>query len=287
MKKEILFSLIFFANQCFAMTWNELIDQHKGILRDDSIVQQQYKHFTLSHAPAIADPIIKAIPIHENGEECVDLRTIQHARIHMLPEPEVPFESPYFNSGLINASKMRSTVFAKLEEMVKALDELAPEFGYEIGQIDIKVFEGLRDIIVQQQLFEERVRGILLGHPDLTLEMAEQEAAKWVSPYKNNIPVHATGAAIDIRLMDSKTDTFLDMGDFGMIWGDNVHAPTFSEDISDVQKRNRFYCLAAADKAGLTNYVYEFWHFSFGDRYDAYWKEKHRHKRKALYGLVE
>ena len=34
---------------------------------------------------------------------------------------------------------------------------------------------------------------------------------------------------------------------------------------------NRLYALMAVCKAGLTNYVYEWWHFSWQDRYAAYW----------------
>lgn len=37
----------------------------------------------------------------------------------------------------------------------------------------------------------------------ISREEAESEASKWVSPYKNNVPVHSTGAAIDIRLWDN------------------------------------------------------------------------------------
>ena len=77
------------------------------------------------------------------------------------------------------------------------------------------------------------------------------------------------------------------MGDFGVIWGKNENGPTFSEHITDKQKLHRLYCLVAAEKAGLTNYVYEFWHFSSGDRYDAYWKKLNPNERKALYGPVQ
>lgn len=52
-------------------------------------------------------------------------------------------------------------------------------------------------------------------------------------------------------------------------------APTFSthESITDEQIKNRFLFLVAATEAGLTNYVYEWWHYSFGDRYDCYWRK--------------
>ena len=63
---------------------------------------------------------------------------------------------------------------------------------------------------------------------------------------------------------------FIDMGKFVVIWGPNVNAPTFSENISYEQKKNRLYLLMAATMTGLTNYVYEFWHFSYRDQYDTF-----------------
>ncbi len=283
MKKRALCLLLFFANQCFAANWNEILDAYTTVFPYESILGKQHQAYVLSQAPTIADKRIKEIPIDEMGEELVDLRLIEHERIQMLPDPSIPFEAACFNSGLPNASKMRTRIFIKLQDMLKALDALANSFGYDPGQINIKIFEGLRDLNTQKTLFEKKLEEILASYPNFTLEMAEQETAKWVSPYKNNVPVHSTGAAIDMRLWDSKKKVFLDMGTFGVIWGKNDNAPTFSENITDDQKRNRLYCLVAAEVAGLTNYVYEFWHFSSGDRYDAYWlKEK-----RALYGPVQ
>lgn len=48
------------------------------------------------------------------------------------------------------------------------------------------------------------------------------------------------------------------MGPFGVIWGSNPSAPTFSEAITDVQKNNRLYFLVAGAHAGLINYSYEY-----------------------------
>jgi D-alanyl-D-alanine dipeptidase len=81
-------------------------------------------------------------------------------------------------------------------------------------------------------------------------------------------------------------EDFLDMGTFGAIWGKNNNAPTFSENTTDNQKRNRLYCLVAAETVGLTNYLYEFWHFSSGDRYEAYWN-KDLNEKRAIYGSIQ
>ena len=271
----------------FAMNWNEVLESHCELFSDKSVVAKQYEAFSKSDAPAIVDFRIKEIPICENHEELIDLRLLNVERISMMPQPKSPFEGPVFNSGLPNASKMRASVFRKLQGMIDQLDKLAIHFGYEPGQVDILVFEGLRDLGTQKMLFDKKLEEILLLNPDMTFEMAEKETAKWVSPVKNNTPVHSTGAAVDIRLWDNKNNCFLDLGPFGVIWGDSQLAPTFSVGITDFQKNNRLYCLIAAERAGLTNYVYEWWHFSVGDRYDIYWKDQNGQEKVALYGSVE
>lgn len=282
-----LICLIGMQASVFASNWNEVLESQNELLIDKSIVARQYEAVSKSEALSIADPKVKEIPICENHEELIDLRFLNVERISMMPQPSHPFEGPTFNSGLPNASKMRASVFLKLQEMIVRLDELAIDFGYEPGQVSILLFEGLRDLGTQKMLFEKKLEEILLSHPDMTIEMAEKETAKWVSPVKNNTPVHSTGAAVDIRLWDNKNSCFLDMGPFGVIWGDSQFAPTFSEGITDTQKINRLYCLMAAERAGLTNYVYEWWHFSFGDRYDIYWKDQNGQEKIALYGSVQ
>ncbi|MBX7067389.1 MAG: hypothetical protein K1X28_09170 [Parachlamydiales bacterium] len=271
----------------FAMNWNEFIEIHRELFSDESVVAKQCEAFSKSEAPAIVDSRIKSIPICENYEELIDLRLMNVERISMMPQPNSPFEGPDFNSGLPNASKMRASVFLKLQGMIDQLDELAISFGYEPGQVDILVFEGLRDLGTQKMLFDKKLEEILFLNPDMSFEMAEKETSKWVSPVKNNTPVHSTGAAVDLRLWDNKNNCFLDLGPFGVIWGHAQLAPTFSEGISDIQKKNRLYCLIAAERAGLTNYVYEWWHFSFGDRYDVYWKDQNGQEKVALYGSVQ
>lgn len=282
-----LICLIGVQSSIFAMNWNEVLESHKELLSDISIVAKQYEAFSKLEAPTIVDSRIKEIPICENHEDLIDLRLLNLERISMLPQPSKPFEGSAFNSGLPNASKIRASVFLKLQGMIWQLDNLAGYFGYEPGQVDILVFEGLRDLGTQKMIFEKKLEEILLLNPDMSFEMAEKETAKWISPVKNNIPVHSTGAAVDIRLWDNKNNCFLDLGSFGVLWGDSQLAPTFSEGITDAQKNNRLYCLIAAERAGLTNYVYEWWHFSLGDRYDVYWKDQDIQERIALYGSVQ
>ncbi len=314
MNKIIVLTILLFShNVLTAYSWSEILHKNSRLSGDPAfkIIFDQYKCFTSGSAPTIADPVIKRIPIVENNEPIVDIILENNPRISMLPNPLFePFYAPHYNAGFPSASKIRAEVYCRLERLVSYLDKFALFFGHVPRSISIKVFEGLRDLKTQERLFQSKVEEIICTHktekqnqssvdPDLTeeeetsescstltQEEAELEAAKWVSPVKDNVPVHSTGAAIDVRLWDESTSDFLDLGDFGVIWGENKTAATFSEDLTDHQKLNRLFLLMAATKAGLTNYSFEYWHFSCGDRYAAFWQEEDASKRVAHYGSV-
>jgi D-alanyl-D-alanine dipeptidase len=170
--------------------------------------------------------------------------------------------------------------------MIVYLDNLSEYFGYEKGSLIIHVFEGLRDIKTQKKLFDEKFNTILKNNCNLSQEEAYIETCKWVSPYIDNVPAHATGGAVDIILWDDKQKKYCDMGRFNV--GGN-EAPTFSQSsrLTSEQKNNRllFYC--AATEAGLVNYAYEWWHFSINDKYATYWKNYVFNKNdNASYGVV-
>jgi len=283
--------LLLLHNHLHALSWEEIFKQNNLLLQNNTylIIKEQQAAFALNNAPAIAHQVIKNIGIIDNNEQLIDVNLMNHTRITMLPDApnKQSFAGAQYNSGLPSASKMRLSLWQKLEHVIIYLDELAEQFGYISGSISIKVFEGLRDIETQKLLFIHKLEEIRKNNPDLNQEALETETAKWVSPYKNNIPVHATGAAVDIRLFNEQTQDFIDLGPFGVIWGTNKEAQTFSENLTDAQKLNRLYLLMATAQAGLVNYVYEYWHYSVGDRYAAYWQEKDGSKRLACYGLAQ
>lgn len=274
--------------QCNEIPWDVLTASKKHAINEKvyKVITKQYKAFISGLAPKVVDPSMKCIPIIESHEPLIDIDAIQNKRISMLPNPDSAFASPDCNSGLPSASKIRKAVLRNLERMLQELDRLAPLFGYEPEQIDIKVFEGLRDIVTQEMLFNNKAQEIKMANPLMSDDEVFSETCKWVSPVINNVPVHSTGAAIDIRLWNNKTNQFLDMGKFGVIWGKNTHAPTFSAELSAEQKNNRLLMICAATQAGLINYSYEFWHYSSGDRYASYWTQPEQ-ERIAIYGSIQ
>jgi len=195
--------------------WQEILTSKQKILHDTAgqLILEQYKAFVAGTAPTIAMAVIKSIPISENNEPLADVKKMNHSRIKMLPDhPQGKlFTSSDFNAGLPYSSQIRLDLWKRLEKTIEYLDELAAEFGYKPGQIEIRVFEGLRDVATQAKLFADKVNEIKCNKPQMSDNDAEIEAAKWVSPVKNNIPVHSTGAAIDFWLWDNEKQEVVDV----------------------------------------------------------------------------
>jgi len=288
MNNKVIFAFINLTTiPCFA-DWSSLIESKKSVMTTQTynIISSQLASWQSGNAPKIVSSEIKSIPIVESEEAVIDIRTCGSKCIAMMPDPITPFETPDCNAGFKASSKIRLGLFNTLHVLEQQLDALAQHFGYTAGQIKIKVFEGLRDIATQKMLFDNKMQEIQNANAMMTQERVFSETCKWVSPVINNVPVHSTGAAIDIRLWDTINNQFIDMGKFGVIWGANPAAPTFSEELTDEQKNNRLFLVIAANQAGLINYLYEWWHFSCGDRYASFWLESDPAKRQAIYGSI-
>lgn len=264
----------FFASaECFE--WTELIEQHKECMGDTTyqLITQQYQAFKAGIAPKISHPDVKKIAIIEGNEPLVHCAQASNKRIgtlegdillqaHTQPEDIDPRSEKY--------PYVRQGVYDALCRMIQELDILAPYFGYEAKDLEIKLFEGVRDLAMQKKLFDTKLNELMAANPEMSYDQAYEQTCYWVSPYINNTPVHSTGAAIDIALYNKRTQTFCSMGRFNV---GGLGAPTFSEDqsLTVEQKNHRLLFLIAATRAGLTNYVYEFWHYSYNDRYALYW----------------
>lgn len=264
--------------------WDEQLSKH-NLNKDHCIIFAQYQAYKNNTLPKIADDKIKQIPIKESGEPLINISDKNNPRIQMMPNTSQPFSSPDYNSGLPSAPFVRQSAYSKLEKLIVELDLTASKFGYAPGQISIKVFEGLRDINTQDKLFNDKAKELKTLHPNFTQEQIIAETSKWVSPTKNNIPAHSTGGAIDLRLYDKTKSQYLDMGKFGVIWGQNNTAPTFSSELTEQQIINRLFLLNAAENVGLVNYPFEYWHFSTGDRYAVYWQQPKQ--RQADYNSIK
>lgn len=284
MNKPLLFIVLFLTGPLFGNPWQELLQQHKPLMGEYAfaLISKQLEAFQAGEAPAIADARIKKIPIIECHEPLIDLQVTYHPRMSVMQGEELVKAHTYIEDIDPRSDKhtmMRKGVYDALVRMLQELDVLAPQFGYAVGDLEIKLFEGLRDLATQKELFDTKLTALQAANPHMSYEKAYAETTKWVSPYINNVPVHSTGAAVDIHLYNKKTHNFCDMGRFNT--GGKLAPMLTNFPLSPEQINNRLLFLIAATRAGLTSYVYEFWHFSYGDRYAAYWQENTDH---AQYG---
>ncbi len=86
-------------------------------------------------------------------------------------------------------------------------------------------------------------------------------------------PLHSTGGAVDVVLVDAKTHAPLDCGGhFDEIsqtshsdhWERRLQSGEISHD--DLRLRNRRILYWSMREADFTNYAYEYWHYDFGDQ---------------------
>lgn len=216
----------------------------------------------------ISDVSVKNIPIYGSQEELVDLLEINELRM----KPLATFDLKYKNS-YEGYSKVRLGVYEKLIVMLNLLPK----------NLGIAYFEGFRPLNKQKEYFDNKLKETLLSIKDK--ETAYYETSKLISPFIDNIPTHCTGAAIDITLfhiLENGATELIDMGKFDVIFGVNDQQETFSENTSQSQRLNRLILLEAATNAGLINYGYEWWHYSYGDKMWAYVTGK----ESAIYGLA-
>jgi D-alanyl-D-alanine dipeptidase len=215
----------------------------------------------------IADPRILQIPIHDNGEDMIDLKS--QTEITYGPSPEIPNNQDY--------TKLRKTVYNKLRDAQASLPK----------GLRFCIYEGYRSLSLQEMLFEARFLTIKNLQPTWSYDQIFDETIKLVSPITNkdgsqNIPPHSTGGAVDIYLVTEDGEA-IDMGIHPQDWMQDTEGQlslTESLAISSEARLNRQIMGNALKAVGFINYPTEYWHWSYGDRYWAYF----RNFPAALYG---
>lgn len=93
-----------------------------------------------------------------------------------------------------------------------------------------------------------------------------EETAQFIAPPE--VSGHPTGGAVDVTLVD---ENFREL-DLGCGYDEDEQASngrwfSFSKDISALAIENRKLLFDCMGKSGFVNYPYEWWHWSFGDKY--------------------
>jgi D-alanyl-D-alanine dipeptidase len=229
----------------------------------------------------ISDSRVKNIPIVDSEEEIIDMRNIENPRLRPLTSVDSRYQNSYPEFG-----QVRSGVYKRLLAMLGHLPE----------NIGIAYWECLRPLAKQKEYFDNKFREVLQEIKDKN--QAYKETCRHVSPFIDNVPTHATGAAVDITLFEINENEvkLLDMGKFDTIFGPNEQQESFSANTTKKQRENRLILFTAAQASSLksaddgsgdrddvlVNYGHEWWHFSYGDKAWAYVKRQ----PNAIYGLA-
>ncbi len=128
---------------------------------------------------------ISSIPIKDSNEKIVDLMEIKNERIIRMSEID-----PRYKNSYEGYSKVRSGLY---KQMLKMLEVLPKNIG-------IAYFEALRPLSKQKEYFDDKFSEIYAKVKDK--ELSYSETCKLVSPFIDNTPTHATGAAIDMTLFE-------------------------------------------------------------------------------------
>lgn len=180
---------------------------------------------------------LRAVPIHDAGEPLVDVRALCPT---LLLQPGcLPF--------------LRETVARMLN---KAQEGLPAGHRLTVGTC-------LRTDAMQREIRETCLREMTEKHPDWSRATLHRMLNRLVAPPDDISPApHTTGGAVDVGMCGPDGEPL----DFRSPADDWEGAPTYYHKLSDTARNNRLLLIGAMESAGLTNYVGEWWHWSWGDQ---------------------
>lgn len=193
----------------------------------------------------LSDPRIAAVPVADNGEPLVDLRTLPRLRVDRR-QADAAGAYAWLRHGTV---ERLLTAQAALPDGLRLL-----------------IVEGYRPLELQRSIFEEYRANLRRLHPEWDAARLRSEASKYVSPPE--VAPHSTGGTVDLTLC-RPDGTELDMGT--AVNADPQSSRnacyTAARNISPAARGNRAVLVSAMRRTGLVNYPTEWWHWSYGDRY--------------------
>lgn len=194
---------------------------------------------------------LRAVPIQDNGELLLDPRTLSR-RIHFA-EKHPKFE------GMSRTPKVRQGIAERLAQAAGALP----------NGLDLIIIEGFRPLAQQRFMYEQIKAEFARKHPEWSKATLHRITNTLSAPPDDPCPPpHTTGGAVDLSLIriksgEIKSGEWLDMtSPFEM---DETSAPGDTPGLSDEAQANRRLLFEALKPTGLTNYLGEWWHWSYGD----------------------
>lgn len=187
----------------------------------------------------------------------------------------IEMKYPLLNmDNAINKCLVRKKVLNKLLEAKKYLPK----------NVTFKIWDAYRPLSLQKELYYKYKEKII---KEFNLEnLNKEEQDKIISNYvslpsddEEIPPLHSTGGSIDLTLVYTDTKKELDMGvefdEFSLLTNTNYFE---QHNINKKIRNNRRILYNAMIKAGFTNLPSEVWHYDYGNRAWAFYKNT-----KAIY----
>jgi D-alanyl-D-alanine dipeptidase len=196
---------------------------------------------------------LNKIPIFENGDPLVDMRTA-------CPR-------------LVINHRVLPYVRSRVAEMLNYVQSLLPP-GHRL-----KINSGLRTLEYQAEMYWRHYRDLEQKHPDWPKSALRRSNNKYfAAPDVKAPPGHTTGGAVDVTIV-GPDGLNLDMTSPSNGW---EAAYTYATNIGPHAYLNRHMLMDAMFSAGFSNCRDEWWHWSYGDNAWAVRTEN----SSACYGLV-
>ena len=148
--------------------------------------------------------------------------------------------------------------------------------GYELV---LKIW--YRPLEVQRNLFNKIYDYFCKKNPILSEKDVYDQTIQFIADPNIFVAPHTTWWALDLLLIELSTEREMDMWCPINYIGEEANMTTFN--ISDQQKKNREFLALWMLKFGFANLASEWWHFSYGDQYWAYFYWKSR----SLYAPID
>lgn len=216
--------------------------------------------------PSLETPNYTEVKNNFLQEEFIEIKELDRLKID-LQYPKLGFDN------VVNKAYIRKSAY---EMLLKALEILPKEYGF-------KILDVWRPFALQKELFEKYSGKII---KDFKLEnLSEKDKIDFISKFvadpikdRNYPPMHTTGGAIDLVLINSNGEE-LDLGVGFDEFTEKTNTDYFEKNENNEEvKINRRLLFNSMTLAGFTNLSSEIWHYDYGDKNWAFYT-----KKKSLY----
>lgn len=174
---------------------------------------------------------------------------------------------------LKNRSEMKRLTDGKIlvrQEVLKRLKMAQELLSKQDEDLDLVLTYGFRDLSIQTERFLKRLKEVSNEYFEDPTKLYETIHRSVAVP---SVAGHPTGGAVDIIIVNKKTNKPLDFGSKQYDYS-NKNSYVFINGISAKARKNRNMLRSCMLQAGFAPFDAEWWHFSYGDKEWAFYYKK-------------